>query len=770
MLPCLAVVCLCALGLEFSSVEFSSTAFAANSGSSSENSLKIVGIHVGFADRYKAGLWTPVEVTLACDGEPLDGEVAVIVSDSDGVPMRVATPSDKPCHVEPGHPTTVTLITRFGRVHGDLTAEFRGKDGQLTRRVFHSAPQADAEHFLPAIDSGKLVVVIGSELLSNEDIGKLQILDAAQRPVVAQLDSIEKLPTAWYGYEGVDAIIFLTSRPEIYQGFAENDARLQAIDQWVRMGGRGILSVGSQGKEVLGTASPLAQFAPGSFEKVRTLPQGQVGALENYPGGGIPIPRDAKGHISIPATKLSVIQGMVEASEADLPLIVRTARGFGQILFVAVDLDQSPLAEWPNRPQFIAKLLDIPVGRTDETRQNTAIMHYGYNDLAGQLRSALDLFDGVGIASFSLVAGLIVLYILLIGPGDYFFLNKIVRRMTWTWFTFPLVVVLTTIGVVYLTHHLRGNQIRLNQVDLVDVDAVSGEVRGTTWANLFSPTLDTFDVSLKPNAQFGDSATSDIQVLTSWLGLPGGALGGMDPRMGNVSPWTQPYHAASNLSSITGMPFQVGATKSVTSRWRTSTTAIPKTNLVDDGGLLEGNVVNSLKIPLEHCFVAFGPAVYEIGNLTPNGSFRIDTMTKRSELKTMLTGQKMVEVKTREKYRIESTPYDQSSTDLAYILRMMMFHEATGGCHYTGLANTYQEFVDMSTLLKADRAILVALGPADAQGSRHGAELLCNGETLDNAQNKHVTVYRFVLPVKKKEAKRAENAPVRSEQLATLPH
>ena len=46
------------------------------------------------------------------------------------------------------------------------------------------------------------------------------------------------------------------------------------------------------------------------------------------------------------------------------------------------------------------------------------------------------------LVPFWLVAGLIVVYILLIGPGDYFFLRKLVGRMEWTWLTFPLVVLL----------------------------------------------------------------------------------------------------------------------------------------------------------------------------------------------------------------------------------------------------------------------------------------------------------------------------------------
>ena len=80
---------------------------------------------------------------------------------------------------------------------------------------------------------------------------------------------------------------------------------------------------------------------------------------------------------------------------------------------------------------------------------------------------------------FWLVAGLIVGYILLIGPGDYFFLRKVVRRMEWTWLTFPLSSWRwCALGPYVLAYRLKGDQIRVNQIDLVDVDAASGRMRG----------------------------------------------------------------------------------------------------------------------------------------------------------------------------------------------------------------------------------------------------------------------------------------------------
>src|SRR5690606_1256610 len=98
-----------------------------------------------------------------------------------------------------------------------------------------------------------------------------------------------------------------------------------------------------------------------------------------------------------------------------------------------------------------------------------------------------DYFSGVKLVPFSLVFLLVVVYILLIGPGDYFLVKKVLKRMEATWITFPLIVLIFSGVAYYLANWMKGDEIRLNQVDIIDVDASSGFVRGTTYANVFSP-------------------------------------------------------------------------------------------------------------------------------------------------------------------------------------------------------------------------------------------------------------------------------------------
>ena len=216
----------------------------------------------------------------------------------------------------------------------------------------------------------------------------------------------------------------------------------------------------------------------------------------------------------------------------------------------------------------------------------------------------------------------------------------------------------------------------------------------------------------------------------AWLGLPGTALGGMNPRAGGPTLWTQPYSFSPSLDALCDVPIPVWSTKSLSARWNAPTKAFPEADLTDDNQLLVGTLVNTLDFPLEQCILAYGRSVYELGTIGPGESARLGPMSRRSELKTLLTGRKVVFTEASDKYRQEVTPYDQSSTDVPYILRMMMFYEAAGGRRYTGLWNAYQSFVDLSTLLKADRAILVAQGPGDSPEKSRGATLLRDGRPL----------------------------------------
>ena len=84
----------------------------------------------------------------------------------------------------------------------------------------------------------------------------------------------------------------------------------------------------------------------------------------------------------------------------------------------------------------------------------------------------MDQFREVPPVPFAIVAGLVVIYILLIGPIDYLIVKKWFKRMELTWITFPIWVVLFSVGAYVLAYWLKGDQLRVNQAELVDIDVV----------------------------------------------------------------------------------------------------------------------------------------------------------------------------------------------------------------------------------------------------------------------------------------------------------
>src|SRR5690606_33790535 len=92
---------------------------------------------------------------------------------------------------------------------------------------------------------------------------------------------------------------------------------------------------------------------------------------------------------------------------------------------------------------------------------------------------------------------LVIGYILIIGPGDYYLANKILKYPAVTWISFPLMVIAISAGAYWFAHWKKGDQLRVNQVEFIDVDP-QGHARGTVWTYFLTPRVTTFDLTLQP--------------------------------------------------------------------------------------------------------------------------------------------------------------------------------------------------------------------------------------------------------------------------------
>jgi len=707
------------------------------------DSLQIKAVRVGFDGNYKVGHWTPLWITLVGGTKDVRGQLELTTPDGDGVRTTYDRVGDASVNVPAGSEVTVLRYLRFGRAHGDLTLRLVADDEELATRSFSSNDLPT-----PLLSTDELILSLGRPIGVEEAVRR-KLRGESQETAVCRVERPDELPRHWQGYEGVNTVVATTSDVCILEQI--DDEQFTAFERWVQLGGRLILCVGRRGEEVFSEQNPLAKFAPGSQAKV--IPQRNTSGLENYAGATERLESVGAKRIrrsGIAMTEFAEARGLVASSEIGptgrFPTIVRFAYGLGQIVFVAFDPDQPPFVQWQGHPGLVARILrGDALARRDEL---DADMHLGqgarlgYEDLVGQLRAALDQFQGVTRAQFSWIAGLIAVYILLIGPADYFLLKKL-RRMHWTWLTLPVVIIGFCVLAYLLANRLSGNRLHINHVDLVDVDVESSTVRGTTWAHIYSPTTQAFDLSLAWNLPARQRDPSSKGQMLTWQGLPGDGLGGLNTTA-TAALFSKPYTISHIVNpsdvrqpEISGMPIQVSGSKSLSARWWANVELDATGELtIDSNGLLSGRLANPFDIELSDCMVVYENWAYPLsGALGPGETVSFSGLSPRN-LEWHLTRRKVVDTQD------VGRPWDQQTSVVPRIMEIMMFYGAAGGESYTGLTHRYQPYVDLSEHRRIDRAILVGRGAAPS------SQLMRDGQSLGEYCDRHWTFYRLVFPVR----------------------
>src|SRR6185436_7070033 len=87
---------------------------------------------------------------------------------------------------------------------------------------------------------------------------------------IVVIDSPLLMPTSWFGYQGADVAILSTGNSKFLQGLRRQETALQALSEWVRRGGKLVLSVGRNFQEVR-ELLPLLGIPDFTLEKTERL-------------------------------------------------------------------------------------------------------------------------------------------------------------------------------------------------------------------------------------------------------------------------------------------------------------------------------------------------------------------------------------------------------------------------------------------------------------------------------------------------------------------
>lgn len=692
-----------------------------------------IGVAVGIDGVYKSGF--PTQVVLSWDA-PEDGAAVETLEletvDSDGTPFVVS----RPATAEEIASRRAELLGIFPKANGKLTVRLRAANGRVAEKTFvptaknadkknKTAAERDAENaensprtavFLPPAPSSKpIYLVVGAideKLGVSEAFGELRWRDE-RRPNVVQVAKFSDLPTDFRALESVERLIFSTTDPEYFANVDATDPRIKAIERWVERGGDVVLTAGPKSIPLLKDGGALSAFAPGAavadkpheFRVVNSL----VVELKNVKNLALTGAR-AFPFLNVPVVSELKPNVVVEMREAETPLLTARPVGLGTVVFFAADLSTPPFSNWSGRGKLWLKIFGFDAESATAKASSSAFVKRGFNDVSGQLRGALDVFDGVRVVPFSLVLTAIFLFLLLIGPADWFLAKKIVKRPLITWATFPIFVVAACVLVVCVSNATRPSAERLNRAEILDVDVESGIVRDAFWLGFYSPAERRYDLKIGPKTFATDALTLDESETVSTLSpltLDGSGIGGAEEKAVATRLWDAPYSASESgaAAELAAVPTATRSSKSFAGRWSSRLSGLPKApELVDDGLTLRGSVVNPFDVPIYSAFVVYPGGAYSLGTLAP-GETPIDRTSTRQEAKRVLN-EHQSSIPTDELDRWDATSYRLDSTRIPYILRAMSFYRFAGDEEAFGLAKRLQADVDLSDLLRCGRAVV----------------------------------------------------------------
>lgn len=705
---------------------------------------QLIDVHVGVAQHYKLGCWTPVELVFQGGTELVTGIVELTVRDADDIPVRYTS---GPAQLTPGRATAVTVYAKFGRPSANVEVVFRSGTKVVLRASLDDAAGDGPSIPLPTPTGDRLILCIGRSPTLDDVAASVELRGPKygnrRNVAVVHVDDPLRLPARWYGYESFDAVVLLPKRVEDLSPLVHDSAQIAALLKWVRLGGRLWTATTLETMPLFAAGATLGDFAPGLLPD--TVPLSRTAALEKFAGSDVKQAIAAatlrKFPLVVPRWKPS--EAVIEAADGDVPLVQRRAVGFGSVVVTAFHPEHPLLADWNGRTAVVRKLL-VHLGVVDEAdagikSQGASSASHGYDDLAGQLRSALDQYPGVQTISFFTLALMVIGYLVLIGPVDYLLVRRVFKRPELTWITFPTMVVATAFLAYYLATWMKGSELRVSQADVVDCDAATGTVRGTWWAGVFSPVGRSYDVEQEP-LKLVDRDSRER--LASWFGLPGNGFGGMNS--GGTGGWFGPsYEESPDNASLGDLPIQVWSSKMLAGRSVGTAAAKLHEPLRQDGdGRLRSTLKNPFPFALQNVLLCYGKQAYQVGKLEAGGERDLAASDVR-DIQLVLQGWHAVVSQNKSPQHV-GRPHDPGSSDVNEILRKMMFYAAAGGYDHADLDNRFQSFVDLSHMLTLHRAVLIAeIDPANVGK----LQLTVGGSDAVRAEDRRTAFVRLVIPV-----------------------
>lgn len=405
------------------------------------------------AGLFPVGHWFPIAVVAANDGPDLDGAIELRLPGEGAAVFRQAVELPR------GARKQVTLPVTIGESVRGAELLFVADGAEVARRTVRLSPLSAEQLALGVLSS------------DPGALGGLALIAPANgaTTVVARLDPA-LLPADPMLLAGLDAI-FLHDLPtaELSEG------QRAALAGYARLGGTLVVGGGPNAER---TVPGLAELLP---VDVGALSAGAPAASLTELSGNVEEPPPA----SLTANAVALRPGARALDTGQL--VTQRDLGAGQVIFAAFDL--AVLRTWEGEPALWGQLV---------RQEPRALLGYSYRWRSENLlRDALQL-PALRLPSTFTILGLILLYIVVVGPLNFLVLRRL-RRVELAWVTTPALVAIFLALSYGSSVLLRGTSAQISQLAVVQGFEGQPSGQATAFIGVFSPQRRSYELRFGPD-------------------------------------------------------------------------------------------------------------------------------------------------------------------------------------------------------------------------------------------------------------------------------
>lgn len=441
-----------------------------------------LAVRAGFDGSFRENEWTPVFIQVSNDGPDIEGRLVIRPETSAGA---VSSTFGSAISLPNGSRKSLTLYVTLSSFATEFRVELIGADGSVV------AVESASVRALQPRDQLQIVIsesASGTVDLTGVHDGGYAAFQANWR--------VDNLPDRAPALASVNRILF----SDVDTG-ALTSAQRSALVDWVAGGGHLIVTGGTNWQ---GTAAGFAGLLP--LQPAASITADHLTPLADWMRRS----DDRLEAATVIATgALAPSAQVLVKDEANTPLLVRRAYGSGTVDYLAMDPNAIPLRGWRGLNDFWLALAASVQPRPS----------WSFGVTSWEAASdAVNVLPGVDLLPDILpLCGFLALYIGLIGPLNYVILNKINRR-EWAWMTIPLLIVLFSVMAWVLGFNLRGNEVTLSRLTVMEIWPDVDRARVGQFVGLLSPRRATYSFQV-----------SDDTFLRPMVGInaqPAGLFGG----------------------------------------------------------------------------------------------------------------------------------------------------------------------------------------------------------------------------------------------------